>query len=364
MRLASILRHVLVTSTFVACGGQTVGVDQGTSGASSGSSSGASSSSGSTTSSGGSTSGTTPTTDAGKPDTGVDSGVCAPVLVRAGGSCSDVWQQPCGVPAGIDPRDGMSPEECSRVCGVRAPAGTYWGCNEYLLDDLPGPSFECYTCVEGRRPEGYREGDVPPTVAGWLAHATDLERVSIDAFQILGRELAHHAAPAELVASAARAEADEVRHARALGALARREGVEPRAISTPHGPVRPLIAIAIENAIEGCVRETYGALVAAHQAEHAKRRDVRRAMTTIARDEASHAELAWNVHAWLMTRLTSDERARVEEAMTRAIAELAHGARCEPPPALRDDLGLPAARTARRLVLGLTTELFRPAMAA
>lgn len=258
----------------------------------------------------------------------------------------------------------MSPEECSRVCGVRAPTGTYWGCNEYLLDDLPGPSFECYTCVEGRRPEGYLEGEMAPTIAGWLAHATDLERVSIDAFQILRRELAHHEAPAELVEWAARAEADEVRHARALGALARREGVPPREIPAHRGPMRPVLEIAIENAVEGCVRETYGALVAAHQAEHAKRRDVRRAMIAIARDEASHAELAWSVHAWLMTRLTSDERARVEDAMTRAIAELARGARCEPPQALRDDLGLPAARTARRLVLGLTEELFRPAMAA
>ena len=235
------------------------------------------------------------------------------MLVKANAGCSDVWLQPCGIPSGVDPSDGLSQEECNSLCGPRSPSANYWGCSEYLLDDLPGPSFSCYTCVEGRRPEGYDDGAVEPTVAGWLAHAADLERVSIDAFQILRRELAHYGAPRDLVEWTRRAEVDEVRHAKVLGALARKAGATLSSAPIHHGAVRSLLEIAIENAVEGCIRETFGALVAGHQAEHAQRLDVRRIMRHIARDETSHAELAWSVHAWILTQLDERERALVDD---------------------------------------------------
>ena len=53
-----------------------------------------------------------------------------------------------------------------------------------------------------------------------------------------------------------------------------------------------------ENAREGCVRETFGALIAMHQAERAGDPIIRRAMRRIAEEETRHAELAWEVASW------------------------------------------------------------------
>ena len=54
-------------------------------------------------------------------------------------------------------------------------------------------------------------------------------------------------------------------------------------------PTRALGVVAIENAVEGCVRETFGALIASWQAEHARDPGIKRLMRSIARDETRHA---------------------------------------------------------------------------
>jgi hypothetical protein len=86
--------------------------------------------------------------------------------------------------------------------------------------------------------------------------------------------------------------------------------------------VRALVEMAIENAVEGCVRETFGALVATYQAETAADPNLRAAMGKIAADETTHAGLAWRVAAWIDQRLTAAERARVAEARREAIEAL------------------------------------------
>jgi hypothetical protein len=357
-RLGLILARVLASATLAACGGSIVDVD--TTGTPEGPSTGGSSTSSPPSRPHPPKADSGVAVDAG-PDAAVDAAVdagCAPVLVRSDEACAAVWYHPCGIPAGVDPSDGMSMEECKAVC---SPGGKWWGCDPYLLDDLPGPSFSCYACVEGRRPEGYVEPATSATVAGWLAHAADLERVSIDAFRTMARELAHHGAPEDVLRDVARAEADEVRHTRIIGTLARREGAMLSTEPVPHGPVRPLVEVAVENAVEGCIRETYGALVAAWQAKHAARADIRKAMAAIAPDETAHADLAWRAHAWLMGRLTPAERARVDVAMAKAVRELTVAASIPVPPALVSALGLPAAIDARRLVEGLDAHLWTQA---
>jgi hypothetical protein len=370
-QLSSILAHVLASTALLACGGKTAEVGDDLFGGSSGGSSTSSSSGGTQT-----TNPTTPNpkpptttnppaTDAGVPPTKPDAGCTTPPeLVRQGSGCADVYYLACGYPAGVDPKDGLDQTECAKLCGKSPQGFSYWGCGEYLLDDLPGPSVECYTCVEGRRPEGFVGLPLEHTVAGWLAHAADLERVSIDAFRILARELAFHGAPHQLVAGACSAAEDEVRHANALGGLARREGAKLSEEPVVQRATRDLLAIALENAVEGCVRETFGAIVAGWQAEHAHRLDIRRAMARIYVDETAHAELAWSVHAWIMTKLTSEERAEVEVAMEQAFAELARSAGTPLPDAWVGDLGLPRPAQARRLVRDLVASLTEHARAA
>jgi hypothetical protein len=116
---------------------------------------------------------------------------------------------------------------------------------------------------------------------------------------------------------------------------------------------RALEAIAIENAIEGCVRETFGALVAAWQAREARDPVVRAVMKRIARDETNHASLGWAIDTWARTRLDRAARRRVDAA--RAVAVRAFSLMPEEPLNARDVVaaGLPNREVQRALFAGL-----------
>jgi hypothetical protein len=83
-----------------------------------------------------------------------------------------------------------------------------------------------------------------------------------------------------------------------------------------------LEAIAVENAVEGCVRETLGAVAGAHQAHRAKHAAIRRAYRGIAKDEARHAELAWAIARWIEPRLRPAARRRIVQARDHAVHTL------------------------------------------
>jgi hypothetical protein len=206
-------------------------------------------------------------------------------------------------------------------------------------------------CI-GRRPEGLRHAplaaDADPIGRYW-ARVAHLEAASVHAFAALRRELAHHGAPARLLRRAERAMRDEVRHAAVTRRLASRHGVVAPRPRVDRRAVRDLEAIAAENAAEGCVRETFGALVGLWQARTARDPDVRRAMGRIARDEIRHASLAWAVDEWARARLSVEARARVESARREALDALDRPRSNEPPVALASAVGLPDRRSAQAL---------------
>jgi hypothetical protein len=179
--------------------------------------------------------------------------------------------------------------------------------------------------VEGRRPAGLappRHGPSASAAGAWLAHAAWLEAASVHAFAQLARELADHGAPRGLVRGAEAAACDEVRHTALVTRLALRYGARPpTAVVAPYAP-RPLADLAIENAAEGCVRETWGAVVALWQAHTARDPVARVTFRTIARDEAKHAALAWAIDRWIRPRLDAAEAARVDAARIHAAREL------------------------------------------
>ncbi|MGH7439287.1 MAG: hypothetical protein ACRENE_26675 [Polyangiaceae bacterium] len=115
--------------------------------------------------------------------------------------------------------------------------------------------------------------------------------------------------------------------------------------------------MAIENAAEGCVRETFGALVAAWQATHAGDASVRATLQQVAREETRHAALAWEVARWAERHLPRIDRERVADARTRALLRLKAEAGVEPPRELVDTLGLPTADQATRLFDGMVRAL-------
>jgi len=180
-------------------------------------------------------------------------------------------------------------------------------------------------CLVGRRPHGLCPavpGCSASELGAFFADAARLEAASVYAFERMARELTVLGAPPHLVALAARAALDEIRHTRVTGELARRFGAEPLQAHVASSAARTAFEIALENAIEGCVRETYGALLAHHQAQAAQDPQVRAAMQQIAEDETRHAELSWRIARWLEPRLSSAEQQTLAVARITALADL------------------------------------------
>jgi len=211
----------------------------------------------------------------------------------------------------------------------------------------------------GRSPIGAvharREPVADPALA-WLLAAAELEAVSVPAFTELAADLARHGAPDELRQAALDAADDERRHTAAITALARRRGGTPVPPSVDPAPATDLETLASHNAVQGCVHETWGALMAAFQARNAAEPDVRAAQARIAEDERTHAELAWRIDAWVRPRLSPSARARVDLARSAAVRTLL--AAVEQLDVGQADVGLPNSSQARVLVQGLQTALW------
>ena len=221
-------------------------------------------------------------------------------------------------------------------------------------------SFECTDCLGGggRRPNGLRRPRSlrAATAAGaYFAELAHEEAASVHAFQRLHEELRDLGAPTELVSAAARSIRDETRHARLMARQARRRGgAAPPARVRRQGP-RSLESLARENAAEGCVRETYGALLMHWQARHAEEPELRRLFARIAADETRHAALSWEVAAWADTRLDAPARARVAAARRRALRTLARRVEARAPSPVDAANGQPGRAAARALLEGLSS---------
>ena len=120
---------------------------------------------------------------------------------------------------------------------------------------------------------------------------------------------------------------------------------------------RSLESLARENAVEGCVRETYGALLMCWQAQHAAEPELRRVFARIAADETRHAALSWEVAQWAEQQLDARARARVASARRRALRELAKLVESREPCAFDAAIGQPGRAAARALLQGLATQL-------
>ena len=248
--------------------------------------------------------------------------------------------------------------QCAELC--RAPYDTTCFPEPSFMDGGP-PVLECVTCGNGRAFAGMSPPEAPgqrTAVGRYLAETAQLEAASIDAFRILRDELRAHAAPDDLVKAAEAAARDEVRHTRSMRRLARRHGPCPPRPRAGARAVRSLEAVALENAVEGCVRETYAALFAHHQALAATDGELRETMITIAADETRHAALSWSVAAWAEAKLDVEARHRVQSARTAAVSELRRSVAAPVEPSLSDIAGVPAALRATRMLAVLDAELW------
>lgn len=213
-----------------------------------------------------------------------------------------------------------------------------------------------YGCpVAGRKPAGLAacapsRGDVS---GGYFAKMAHLEAASVVAFAHMVSELRAHGAPAALIARAEAAILNEQRHAVTIGALAVEHGAAVPVVEVAPMAVRSLLEMAIENRREGCVRETFGALVAHYQAAASTERPVREAMREIAVDETEHAALSWDLDAWFATRLTASERALVEAAGSEAACGLEEECRLSLDEETNGIVGLPPRSVGLQLFAGM-----------
>lgn len=216
------------------------------------------------------------------------------------------------------------------------------------------PRKETGGCA-GRRPIGLEPGVASGTseVGRYFASIAHLEAASVLAFEALGRALAVHHAPPQLLAAIARARVDEIAHARMMTTLARRFG---GVVATPRVAARSIPSLrelALDNAREGCVRETWGALEAMWQSRHASDPGVRATLRRIAKDETQHALLSWQLAAWIDAQLSPRDRRTVRAARTTALHELRAELARPRSPALIALAGLPD-RTATRALFETT----------
>ena len=320
--------------------------------------------------------------DAAISDAGVDTSACDPspgyitdasfVSIDGGPlhQCYTFEDLPCGLPA------ATQTSACYLYLGPCHTLQTWEGgfvdcrilateCNEAGVWPPNTPTTLAYGLCNGvgRRHAGFEEPR-RACVAGasplgeYFAQAAHLEAASVFAFRLLRNELATLGAPSSLVRMAERSARDEVRHTRVTARLARRFGGAPAKAKAARQAPRTLEEVARENAVEGCVRETFGAMVATWQAEHAEDASVKREMKRIAADETRHAALAWAVAKWADSQLDEAARARVKGAQREAITELAREVSREAPAELVRTAGLPTHQRATELVAAMEQALW------
>jgi hypothetical protein len=175
--------------------------------------------------------------------------------------------------------------------------------------------------------------DERATLAGlWLISAR-MEHASVAAFSQLSLHLAALGAPSELCERTHVAALDEIRHARRCYAIASAFAGKPLTAgpiaelaapdATPIDPIR----LAIGTLVDGCVAEGVAADVARTASAAAADPVVRDALAMIARDEETHAELAWSVLAWCLKlrgvrRAVAARVARLDDELAPQLPDL------------------------------------------
>lgn len=255
----------------------------------------------------------------------------------------------------------LNREVCERFCGagvetcVLSPNNTTFQVECRFPTSCPLPG-----AIDGRRPADLHleaiSGSDP--VGVYFAQAMQAEAASIESFHILEDELRHHGAGRELIQAAQRAARDEIRHTKMTRALAERFGATATAPTVVRHAVRPLFEIAKENLVEGCVRETFSALLATWQAEQAEDPAIRGAMQRIAADELRHAELAWAVAAWVNPRLSAAEHAALDVLLVQAVDTLRQDMTVPCAERIQTVAGRPSPALAGVLVDKLAAELW------
>lgn len=241
------------------------------------------------------------------------------------------------------PKDKLRPmDECLALCKelVKEKCGSlnFIDCKiEGDNQSTGGVDATCSTAqrvcrVAGRRPDGLAQPEPLihvsakskwHTVGGFFAQLAYLEEAAVTAFSHLAMELEAHNAPEALCAIAREGIREEIEHTQMMKALAARYGVTdlPKVQVAPF-KLRPLSEIAYDNAREGCVRETFGSVLAFWQSQMAEDEAVRCVMQRVAEEESQHAALSWAIDEWAQPLLSREEQSQCAKLKETSLAAL------------------------------------------
>lgn len=282
---------------------------------------------------------------------GQTAGTCVPALCKTGADCPDgqsctSWDTTLGCLylqfACTTPADTCSGNaDCSATpnlfCAVQAdghrecvPGGCAIG-RPFFVDGevrtapvLVRGDWRCPT------PKPSLDG-IDESMRGELAEAWErtarMEHASIAAFARFSLQLLSLGAGPDLIERTNQAMVDETRHARMAFAISSAYR------GTPVGPGPLLVDNALEGANdaasilrlcirEGCVGETVAAMEAGEAASHCEDSAVALLLTQIARDEATHAELAYRTLKWALSTLGEEIKHVLRDEIERIQVEL------------------------------------------
>ncbi len=265
------------------------------------------------------------------------------------------WVQTCTGPFNKDPGLFLQPDACVVLCPHDSYGNPLPQCSPLNSNDLVCWITFCGT--GGRLAAGVNMHAGGSGVGRILGDMAAHEAAAVVAFEQLAVELSRHALPEALRRAALRAADEERRHTRLVGALARRRGGR-FGISGSRTEVRSLEEIALDNAVEGCARETFGAMVGLYQSMHAPDPAVRAVMASVSEDELGHSSWSWALHEALAPRLSRQARRKIRGARDEALATLTRGLLAGKSEAERAELGMPDEERLESMAASLREELY------
>lgn len=249
---------------------------------------------------------------------------------------------------------------CAVTTGVSQPM--HFNCSVSYELVMPNYLRKSGCPVPGRMPEGCNielaETQTAQALGNYFANMVAMETAAITAFDYLVRELTAYQAPQALIDLALAAIQEETEHAQMAGLLAQAYTTEPSPLALQDFQLRSLYEIALENAVEGCINETFAAACGWWQAERAEFASFRTVIAHISEEETRHAALSWAIHAWAMPQLTELQRAQIQQAQIEALTSLEASFQQEAHPSLQRELGLPNALEAAQLFKQLRADVW------
>ena len=138
----------------------------------------------------------------------------------------------------------------------------------------------------------------------WLRTA-QMEHASVASFHQFALDLMRFGASPELLMRTNKAITDEISHAKAAFAITEGflgQSVSPGEFHMQIQPAKDLPDFAKSVALEGAINETIAVVLATLQRERCTDKAIKKFLADVIREEAQHAELAWDTLRWLVKK--------------------------------------------------------------